>query len=341
MSLEFGVIDHIDRPQNAPIHEVFEKRLQQVARFDQDGFYGYHLTEHHFTPHGLAPSPITFLAAAAAVTNNIRLIPTVFVLPTYHPLRLAEEICMLDQISRGRVEFGVGRGIVPHELALFGIHPLEAPDIMKETFDVLMSALTQESVTHRGHYYKFFSVPMELRPFQTPHPPLWNTSASADAMRAAGREGSNIMVMKHPDDCKVMLRAYMSGWRETHKGNHPLPKLALTRHIFVSRSQRTAEERGHFGFNGWYRSHSAMWKRFDSSRGEGDSSHYVRNRALVFGTPEFVAEELSEQLKAAGDINYLVPRFTFGDLFHEECMESYDLFRTEVMPHLKQRAIAA
>jgi alkanesulfonate monooxygenase SsuD/methylene tetrahydromethanopterin reductase-like flavin-dependent oxidoreductase (luciferase family) len=83
------------------------------------------------------------------------------ILPTYHPLRLAEEICMLDQISRGRVEFGVGRGIVPHELALFGIDPLEAPDIMKEAFGVLMSALTQDSVSHRGHYYKFFNVPME------------------------------------------------------------------------------------------------------------------------------------------------------------------------------------
>ena len=158
MTVQFGIIDHIDR-QKLPIFQTFDERLDQVCRFDADGFYAYHLTEHHFTVHGMAPSPITFLAAAARLTKQIRLVPTVLVMPTYHPLRLAEEICMLDQLSHGRFEFGVGRGIVPHELSLFGINPHEAPDIMKEGFEVLMKALTHEFVSFRGDYYKFFKVP--------------------------------------------------------------------------------------------------------------------------------------------------------------------------------------
>ena len=84
-----------------------------------------------------------------------------------------------------------------------------------------------------------------------------------------------------------------------------------------------------------------MWKRFDSSRGDGDETHYTRNRALIFGTPEFVKAELQQQLDEAGGINYLVPRFSFGDLPHEESMRSYELFCREVMPRFIRTSAAA
>ncbi len=340
MALEFGVIDHIDR-QKVPVHQTFDERIAQVERFDKDGFYAYHLTEHHFTPHGLAPSPIAFLSAVSRITKRIKLIPTVFVLPTYHPLRLAEEICMLDHLSHGRFEFGVGRGIVPHELSLFGINPHEAADITKDAYAVLMKALTQEKVSHRGDYYKFFNVPMELRPYQKGAPAFWVTSSSVESMRAAGRDGSNIMLIKNPADCNAMIDMYMESFRETHPATAIVPKIGLTRHIYISRSQSEAEERGWFGFKGWYGSHSAMWKRFDSSRGEGDISHYIRAQAMSFGTPEFVRDELLAQIRTAPRVNYLVPRFSFGDLTHDECMKSYDMFRTEVMPALQEMQAAA
>ena len=111
MPLEFGVFDHIEPVPGLPLNEIYSHRLQQLERLDSAGFYGYHLAEHH-TPavHSLAPSQNVFLAAAAQRTKQIRLTPCIYVLPLHHPLRLIEEICMLDNLSEGRMEVGVGRG---------------------------------------------------------------------------------------------------------------------------------------------------------------------------------------------------------------------------------------
>ena len=100
--------------------DYYEDRLKIVEAYDRAGFYGYHLAEHHATPLGMAPSPNVFLAAVAQRTRRLRFGPMVYVLPLYHPLRLIEEICMLDQMSGGRLEIGFGRGASPIELAIYG-----------------------------------------------------------------------------------------------------------------------------------------------------------------------------------------------------------------------------
>jgi alkanesulfonate monooxygenase SsuD/methylene tetrahydromethanopterin reductase-like flavin-dependent oxidoreductase (luciferase family) len=123
-SMDLGIFDHLDR-RDAPLDEFYESRLRLLERYDAAGFYSYHLAEHHATPLGLAPVPGIFLAAATQRTRRIRLGPCVYCLPLYDPLRLVEEICMLDQLSRGRFESGVGRGIVPYEMAFFNLHHLE------------------------------------------------------------------------------------------------------------------------------------------------------------------------------------------------------------------------
>src|SRR5436305_14649775 len=117
-SIEFGVFDWLDR-NSAPVAQLFEHHLQLIAAADAAGFYCYHLAEHHGTPLGMAPSPSLLLAAASQRTRRLRLGPLVFTLPVYPPVRLAEEICMLDQLMRGRLELGIGRGTTPHEMAVF------------------------------------------------------------------------------------------------------------------------------------------------------------------------------------------------------------------------------
>ena len=165
MRVEFGVIDHLDR-QDRPIHATFDDRLELMTLYDRAGFSTFHLTEHHFTPLGLAPSPLVFLAAASRVTERIRLAPLVLILSLYEPLRLAGEICMLDQLSKGRLDIGVGRGISPYELSYLNVNALETPAIFREAYEVLLMALTRESVDYRGTYFKYFNVPMELQPHQ-------------------------------------------------------------------------------------------------------------------------------------------------------------------------------
>jgi len=111
MMLAFGIFDHLERQPDIPLDQQYDERLRLIARADQLGYYGYHLAEHH-TPaiHSLAPSQNVFLGAVAQRTTRLRFGPCVYVLPLHHPLRLIEEISMLDHLSGGRMEIGVGRG---------------------------------------------------------------------------------------------------------------------------------------------------------------------------------------------------------------------------------------
>ena len=122
----FGLFDWIDAAPGRTPGEVYQSRLRLLTEADRGGFSVYHLAEHHGTPLGLAPSPALFLAAAAQATQRIRLAPTTFIVPLYDPLRLVQEICMLDQLSGGRLEIGVGKGSSPHEAAMFGLTPAQA-----------------------------------------------------------------------------------------------------------------------------------------------------------------------------------------------------------------------
>lgn len=111
MGLQFGIFDHIEPVPGQALTQIYRERLHPLERYDAAGFYAYHLAEHH-TPavHSLAPSQNVFLAAASQRTRQLRLAPCIYVLPLHHPLRLIEEICMLDHLSDGRLEVGVGRG---------------------------------------------------------------------------------------------------------------------------------------------------------------------------------------------------------------------------------------
>src|ERR1700744_4298850 len=110
--MKFGVFDHMDRGAN-PLAEQYEQRLKLIEAYDRAGFYSYHLAEHHSTPLGMGPSPSVFLPAAAHRTRTLRLGRMVYALPLHHPLRMIEEICMLDNLSGGRLDIGFGRGSAP------------------------------------------------------------------------------------------------------------------------------------------------------------------------------------------------------------------------------------
>src|SRR5436190_21116780 len=172
MKVEFGVFDHVDRGETS-MAELYASRLALVEAYDAAGFRGYHVAEHHATSLGMAPSPGIYLAAVAQRTRRLRFGPLVYSLPLYTPLRLIEEICMLDQLSGGRFELGVGRGIVPYELAYCGINFMDAQEIYEESLEIILAGLRGGRLTHQGRHYTYRGVPMELECVQKPHPPLW------------------------------------------------------------------------------------------------------------------------------------------------------------------------
>jgi alkanesulfonate monooxygenase SsuD/methylene tetrahydromethanopterin reductase-like flavin-dependent oxidoreductase (luciferase family) len=338
MTIEFGVVDHLDK-QKVPAHETYESRLKLVELYDRLGFSTFHLTEHHFTPLGLAPSPIVFLAAASQVGKRIRFAPLILIATLYHPLRLAGEICMIDQITKGRFEIGTGRGISPYELAYFNVSHLEAPAIYQEAMDVLMMALTQDIVDFRGHYFKFFNVPIELHPFQKPHPPLWHATGNPDNAEWAGSKGMNICFHHPAPQARILIDRYKAGWNKAFGPGHLMPKVGLTRHIYVADTDAEARERGTFGYLGWYEKFAYLWKKNDPRPPMGDPAS-LAPRAVIMGSPATVRAELEALIEQTG-MNYFVTRFAYGDLSHEESVRSTELFAREVMPHFQKARGAA
>lgn len=335
----FAALDHIDN-SGRPVAQLYDERLELVQAYDKAGLYAYHLTEHHFTNLGMAPSPAMFLSAASRVTKDIRLVPTNFIMPTYHPLRLAEDICMLDQLSHGRMEFAAGRGIVPHEVALYGVNPFESHEMLAEVNEIVMQAITTGKVDFKGHYYRFFKIDMQIDTVQKPHPPIWITSGSPAAAAVAGRKGQNMLFLQAAKDCRPLVDAFWKGYDEA-KPEGMSPKLGLVRMVHVAETQAEAEEIGARAFATYFDNHSEIWRKYDPARGYGDDSRYTATGNLIFGTPDSVAEQIAQQFEEGGDLNYFAGRFAFGDLTLDETMRSFDLFAKEVMPRFQARASAA
>ena len=335
MKVEFGVVDHVDR-QDRPIHQTFDSRLKLIELCEKAGFSTFHITEHHFTPLGLAPSPLIFLAAASRITERIRLAPLVLITTLYNPLRLAAEICMLDHLTKGRIEIGTGRGVSPHELAFYNVDSREAPAIYKESVEVLIAALTQDTVDYHGKYFDYKNVPIELKPLQQPHPPLWYGTASAETAAMAARQNANIVSLQTASEARVPIGRYKEVWEATHGGRgKTMPKAGLTRFLYVGESDNRAEERGTFGFDKFYDSFTHLWRKSGAVPSGFDEPSRMREEMLIAGAPSTVREIMERQLEECG-ANYFVARFAYGNLAHEESVRSLELFASDVMPYFQR-----
>ncbi len=335
MNVDFGVIDHIDR-QNKPIWETYDSRLKLLRRCDQARFYAYHVTEHHFTPLGLAPSPLIFYAAASRVTEKIRFGPLVLITTLYNPLRLAAEICMLDHLSHGRLEVGTGRGISGVELGFFNVTEQEAPERYAESVKVLLAALTQDVVDYHGKYFDFTNVPIELRPLQKPHPPLWYATNAPESAARVGRENMNLACLVASQPARSTIDAFRDCWNRTHHGKGlKMPKAGVARNLYVGERDDQARERGMFGNKGFYESLVYLWRKYNVTHSTLEDVLRAGDSTLFTGTPQTVRARIEEDLEVSG-ADYFIARFAYGDLTHEESMRSLDLFISEVMPHFQK-----
>jgi len=337
--VEFGVIDHIDR-QDRPTHETYDSRLKLLELYDQAGFTTYHVTEHHFTPLGLAPSPLIFMAAASRITQRIRFAPLVLIATLYNPLRLAAEICMLDHLTNGRFEIGTGRGVSPLELGFYNVKDAEAPALYGEAVAVMMAALTQDVVDYHGKFFHFTNVPIELKPLQKPHPPLWYATNNAESAARAARQNMNIVTLLGAKGARGVVDSYLQAWSDAYGTgcSHPrakVPKVGITRLLYVGENEQQARERGAFGARGFYDKVAYLWRKFGVSHPALDEVSDASADTIITGTPATVRAAIEEQLEISG-ANYFVPRFAYGDLAHEESVRSLQLFTGEVMPHFRK-----
>jgi alkanesulfonate monooxygenase SsuD/methylene tetrahydromethanopterin reductase-like flavin-dependent oxidoreductase (luciferase family) len=343
MAVTFGIFDHVGKQTFQTLGATFADRLRILELADRAGFYSYHLAEHHGTPLGLAPAPSVFLAAVTQRTRTLRLGALVVPLPLYHPLRLIEEVCMLDQLSGGRLDLGVGRGVSPIELGFYGIDALEARERFLEELDILLLGLRSRRLTYDGRFHQLRDVPIELSPVQKPHPPLWYPSSAPDRIPWIAERGFNTVLPGGVERVKASIERYWEVWQSHHGDDEPRPRVGVERTLFVADSDDEAFAIAEPNFRQHHDNLMKLWREHDMPTATRQFTphleHEMRDGEAFVGSPNTVRDKLAEFVSRTG-AKYIVLRPIFGDMRVEQVLYSLGLFVDEVMPALATAAPA-
>jgi alkanesulfonate monooxygenase SsuD/methylene tetrahydromethanopterin reductase-like flavin-dependent oxidoreductase (luciferase family) len=329
--MKFGVMDHVDDSGLDP-QAHYEARLRFTETLDQLGFYSYHVAEHHGTPLGFAPSPNVYLSAVAQRTRQLRFGPMVYVAALYHPMRLAEEICMLDQMSGGRLQVGMGRGAVALEQELYDVDPETTAKRYEEARDIVIAALTTSTVDFQGQYFRVRDFPMILQCLQKPRPPLWYGLGNPEAAVWAAAVAANVISLRPALAARAALQRYRQEWQALGRAEHELPFMGVCRHVVVAETDAAARNAARAAFPRWRASLAALWDRRGTPLPLAVPMQWDEmeaNGMAIAGTPERVTDYVRAQNQAVGG-NFFLCQMMFGDMPLEFAQQSARLFAFEV-----------
>jgi alkanesulfonate monooxygenase SsuD/methylene tetrahydromethanopterin reductase-like flavin-dependent oxidoreductase (luciferase family) len=332
-TVSFGVFDHLDEAGGS-LRQQYTDRLQIAAACDLAGFRAYHVAEHHGTPHGMAGSPNLFLSAVAQRTTRMRIGPLVMLLSLYHPLRAFEEICMLDQLSGGRLDLGIGRGAVPLELSFFGVSIDQAQGLYSEAVDIVLQAMDADMLSYDGRYFKLDNVPITLSPFQRPHPPLWYGTSKSETALWAAENNINIACIGPSSAIRTMTDAYRSRWNATSVESDSMPLLGMVRTVVIADTNAEANAIAAPAYARWLKtfthlSHSRglpappnLPPSFEQALDEGH---------CLVGSASTVRDALKRQVNEAG-VTYVMCHLAFGDLPLAASLDTISAVQSKIMP---------
>jgi alkanesulfonate monooxygenase SsuD/methylene tetrahydromethanopterin reductase-like flavin-dependent oxidoreductase (luciferase family) len=331
--MKFGVFDHLD-DAGVPLGEHYANRLRFAEALDRSGFHAYHLAEHHGTPIGTAASPGIFLAALAQRTTTLRFGPMVYLLPFYHPLRLIEEVCMLDQMSGGRLELGVGRGVSPFETAAYGLDFAQTQAMYHEAFQLLLKGLTADELSFAGKFYSVDKVAMILRPVQRPHPPLWYGVSIPDNADWPAQNDVNVISLAPPAQVRPIFDRYLAMRKKLGKADTTL--YGVGRHVVVADTDAAALAIARRAYPHWRESFFWLFRRHGAAPRVAGLYPETFDEVTALGTaaagsPATIRDFIKAEIAATAP-NYFVPWLAFGDMTPGETLHSVELFAREVMP---------
>lgn len=345
--MKLALFDHLERSPDRSLAQQYDERLAFIVRAEEAGFYALHIAEHHGSRLNMTPGASVWLAAVAQATKTLRLGPLVYLLTLYTPLRLAEDIAMLDNLSKGRLEIGVGRGVSPFELNFHRIDHEKSREIFFDAFDCLKKAMTSDELSHDGPYFQYENVPIQLRPYQDPHPAFWYGSSNTTGATWAGEQGMHFTANGATAGAKVNIDAYREALAK--RGGVAQPNenfsgggaIGLLRHIHVAETDEEAVAIAkpaleyHIASLNWLRDRnkdSEFAKRTNVHRGL-TFEDWVNNGLAIVGSPETVTKKLTAQAGELG-LNYFLCYMFFGTMTAADANRSLDLFASDVMPHL-------
>ena len=344
--MKIGLFDHVEHGER-PLATLFDERLTFVKAADEAGIYCLHVAEHHATPLNMVPVPGVYLGAVARATRRMRLGPLVYLLPLYSPLRLIEEICMLDHLSYGRLEVGVGRGVSPFELAYHKVEHDQSREIFIDAFNCISAGLTADSLTYSGPHYNYEKVPMALRPLQQPHPAFWYGSSNTTGSTWAGEHGLHFVTLGPVPIAKANIEAFKEAFAKRGRAAQPKAEfpggaaIGVQRHIFVADTDAQAKRFAkpamevHLANLNWLRNMhgvTGLTSRLNVARG-ADYEACVADGTVISGNPETVRAEIERQVAELG-VNYLLTYLFLGTMTLNDALRSLQLFSTEVMPRI-------
>jgi alkanesulfonate monooxygenase SsuD/methylene tetrahydromethanopterin reductase-like flavin-dependent oxidoreductase (luciferase family) len=333
-SLKIGIFDHLD-DCGGDVGKQYSDRLRIAEACDRAGFYGYHVAEHHGTPHGFAPSPNLFLSAMAQRTRTLRLGPLVMLLSLYHPLRAFEEVCMLDQLSGGRVDLGIGRGAVPLELGFFGIAGEAIDGRYQEASDILLQAMRGGTLGYQGRYFTLQDVPITLSPVQKPHPPLWYGTVKPESAVWAAKRQMNIVSYGPASKIRGVTDAYRAAWAERAGDGATAPMLGMVRTVVIAETEKAARALAAPAYERWLETLSLLPRQSGVAPAAlpAQFAEAVESGLCIAGTVSSVRAAILRQKEEAG-INYLLCQTAFGDLPVEASLNTIAAMKAGIMPRI-------
>jgi alkanesulfonate monooxygenase SsuD/methylene tetrahydromethanopterin reductase-like flavin-dependent oxidoreductase (luciferase family) len=355
--LDFAFWDVIQHTSTGTsIAYYLDTHVRLAENIEKLGWHSYFIIEHQNAPQGTS-SPTVYLTAVARATSRLRFGAMMWQLPLYHPLRLAQDVAMLDQLSRGRVEFGTGIGVHEHEFIRWGVDYYQRAAISEEVLALVKMAWTQDEVTFEGKHFRFDEALPHPKPFQQPHPPIWAAVHSDASVEFAAR--NNYHVAKNLDTDTVVqykFDLYRKIWQESgHAG--PMPRIFLMRsvHVAPTDEQAHAEARQYvaagtervgsgpiaetrIGWGSHARGMGADSERADNkSRGqtmaEAARSYEfnVEQGLALVGSPETVIRRLQEGHQQMG-YDLFCTNHQIGRMPPDMVARSIELFGKEVIP---------
>lgn len=330
---------------DGPVGRFYDTMLEQVTFADTLGYEAAWLTEHHFHRYGATvPNPAVLGAVVAKQTRRIRIGTAVTVLPLHNPLLVAEDFAMLDVLSNGRLDFGIGRGSVAAEFREFGVAADDAVEITSEQAEVIRAAWSHERFSYHGKHYQYDNVSLLPRPVQQPHPPFWYGAArTPSSFEWAGRMGMHLMVLPYmnpPEFLQERLALYREGLRAA--GYDPADFEIMAKfHVFVADSQQEASRLAGQPY--------ATYQQIAAERSGKEHTAYhrvnsewddqVRDFKIIGGSPDDCAERITYWQEQLG-ITQIGGTFHFGGMAQDVAMRSIERFAREVAPRFQGQGIA-
>ncbi|MBW2390664.1 MAG: LLM class flavin-dependent oxidoreductase [Deltaproteobacteria bacterium] len=350
--MKFGMLHLFESPSGRSEQQMILEQHSLMEAAEGYGFDSVWPAEHHFTEYGVCCSPAINLAAIARTTKTIRLGTGIVVLPFHNPVRVAEDFAMLDQLSGGRVELGVGRGYQPIEFQGFGVDQTKSREIFDESIEIIRRCWTDEKLNFKGKHYEFKDVEVRPRPLQRPHPPIWMAALSEETFEKAGKMGFNLLLSPLFGGSLEGAGDRIKRYRDTLADNGFDPATREVGALVMTYTSKT-QEQAHKEFADpviWY--FRTFGKFVAPKLGQPPIEGYewytdirdlasvvewdtlLSHGAVICGEQDYVTEKLHEMQEITG-IDHLLGWTRLGGLADDLVIAHMERMRDSIMPSLR------